>query len=299
MKLITYTYSGDTRTGVVSGDAVIDLATADPGIPTEMQALLEGGEAMLARAARAAEAGAPTAPLSDVKLESPILSPPKILAVGLNYKDHFLELPEEVRKRVGNKLPETPIIFNKQSTSATGPYAPVYRPLESQELDYEAELGVVIGKTCRRVSKANAFDVVAGYTVLNDVTVRDWQRAAPTMTMGKSWDSHCPMGPAIVTKDEIQDPQNLNVSLTVDGEQRQKFNTGDMLFDIATQIEYLSTAFTLTPGDIIATGTSAGVATFMPGRPYLKEGQTCRVEIEGLGYIENSIELDEGESFIR
>lgn len=299
MRLITFTHEGTTRTGVLRNDGIIDLKATNYSIPDDMTALLRGGEAMLEKVAEALETGTPIAKISDVKLESPVLSPPKILAVGLNYEDHFKEIPEVVRKKVGNKLPETPIIFNKQSTSATGPYDSVYRPVESDELDYEAELGVVIGKTCRRVSKENAFEVVVGFTILNDVTIRDWQRAAPTMTMGKSWDSHCPMGPAIVTKDEVTDPENLNVVLTVDGDVRQKFNTGDMLFNIATQIEYLSTAFTLTPGDVIATGTSAGVATFMPNQPYLREGQTCRVEIDELGYIENKVELDQGESFIR
>lgn len=299
MRLVTFTKDGSTRTGALRADEVVDLNATDASIPAEMVALLEGGEAMLAKAAQAAQTGQAAANIQDIKLESPVLRPPKILAVGVNYKAHFLEIPEETRKKVGGKLPEAPIIFNKQSTSATGPYDPVFRPIESNELDYEAELGVVIGKTCRRVSKEQAFDVVAGYTVVNDVTVRDWQRKGPTMTMGKSWNSHCPMGPAIVTKDEIDDPEDLRVVLTVDGDERQNFNTKDMVFGIAAQIEFLSTAFTLVPGDVIVTGTSAGVATFMPGQPYLKEGQSCRVEIDNLGYIENKIALDEGESFIR
>ncbi|MEM6832504.1 MAG: fumarylacetoacetate hydrolase family protein [Pseudomonadota bacterium] len=299
MRLVTFTKDGSTRTGALRADEVVDLNATDASIPAEMVALLEGGEAMLAKAAQAAQTGQAAANIQDIKLESPVLRPPKILAVGVNYEAHFLEIPEDTRKKVGGKLPESPIIFNKQSTSATGPYDPVFRPIESNELDYEAELGVVIGKTCRRVSKEQAFDVIAGYTVVNDVTVRDWQRKGPTMTMGKSWNSHCPMGPAIVTKDEIDDPEDLRVVLTVDGDERQNFNTKDMVFGIAAQIEFLSTAFTLVPGDVIVTGTSAGVATFMPGQPYLREGQSCRVEIDNLGYIENKIALDEGESFIR
>ncbi|MEM7570571.1 MAG: fumarylacetoacetate hydrolase family protein [Pseudomonadota bacterium] len=299
MRLITFTHNGSTRTGALRGNDVIDLNAVDASIPKEMVALLQGGDGMLSAAAKAADTGPALAQVGDVALESPILLPPKILAVGVNYEDHFLEIPEETRKKVGGKLPDSPIIFNKQSTSATGPYAPVFRPVESHELDYEAELGVVIGKTCRRVSKENAFDVVAGYVIANDVTVRDWQRKGPTMTMGKSWDSHCPMGPALVTKDEIENPEDLNVILTVDGDKRQSFNTKDMVFGIAEQIAFLSTAFTLTPGDVIVTGTSAGVATFMPGQPYLKEGQVCRVAIDQLGHIENTIALDPGESFVR
>lgn len=299
MKLVTFTHGGLTRTGVMAGDGIIDLNAADSSIPSEMVALLNGGDAMLAKAAAAAETEGLILPVSEVTLESPILLPPKILAVGLNYMDHFNELPDHVKKAVGGKPPERPVIFNKQNTSVAAPYGAVKRPVESQEFDYEAELGVVIGKTCRRVPKEQAFDVIAGYTVINDLTIRDWQRATPTMTMGKSWDTHCPMGPCIVTKDEIGDAENLRVVLSVDGEVLQDFNTGDMLFDIAAQIEHLSTAFTLTPGDVIATGTSAGVAHFRPGQPFLKEGQTCRVEIENIGAIENKIELDAGESFIR
>ena len=177
---------------------------------------------------------------ADVQLLSPVSKPSKILAVGLNYVQHILEIPEKVRKARGFQVPKTPVIFNKQSTSANGPYDPIFLPAESNQLDYEAELGVIIGKTCRRVSEADAMQVVAGYTVLNDVTIRDWQQAAPTMTMGKSWDSHCPMGPALVTADEIADPYNLNVRLTVDGEERQNYNTGAMHFNIAQQIAYLS-----------------------------------------------------------
>lgn len=300
MKLVTFTYGDRTCTGAMVGDRIVDLNAADPGIPDEMVALLRGGDAMLAAAANVAEAASSSAiPTADVTLESPVLLPPKILAVGLNYMDHFNELPDHVKKAVGGKPPERPVIFNKQSTSATAPYAAVKRPIESHEFDYEAELGVVIGKTCRRVSREKAFDVIAGFTVLNDLTIRDWQRATPTMTMGKSWDTHCPMGPCIVTKDEIGNAEDLRVVLSVDGEVLQDFNTGDMLFDIAAQIEHLSTAFTLTPGDVIATGTSAGVAHFRPGQPFLKEGQTCRVEIEKIGAIENKVELDSGESYIR
>lgn len=172
-------------------------------------------------------------------------------------------------------------------------------PAESNGMDYEAELGMVVGKTCRRVREREAMRVVAGYVILNDVTIRDWQRATPTMTMGKSWDSHCPMGPALVTADEVPGPHALGVRLTVDGEERQNFNTADMHFGIPAQIAHLSTAFTLLPGDVIATGTSAGVAVFRPGRPWLTEGQVVRIEIDGLGHIENRVVQDEGERYIR
>ncbi|MEM1224032.1 MAG: fumarylacetoacetate hydrolase family protein [Verrucomicrobiota bacterium] len=241
----------------------------------------------------------PTIAVGGVTLNSPILRPRKLMAIGLNYMDHFDEVPEEIKQRAGFKIPETPILFNKQVTSITGPFDSVHLPPESNELDYEAELAVVIGKTCRRVAPEDVPKVIAGYTISNDVSIRDWQRAAPTMIMGKSWDTHCPLGPALVTPDELPDPVDLKVKLTVDGETRQEFQTADMLFDIATQISYMSTAFTLEPGDVLLTGTSAGVGFFWPGGGLLKDGQVVRIEIEHLGAIENTVVADLGESFIR
>ncbi|MEL6831210.1 MAG: fumarylacetoacetate hydrolase family protein [Pseudomonadota bacterium] len=299
MKLITYTHQGSTRIAALRGDDVVDLNAADSALPTDMRVLLEGGDAMMAKAKAAAESGAATAKLSDVKLESPVHTPRRILAVGLNYMAHYLELPEEIRKNRFPKPPETPVIFNKQTTSVNGPYDDIYLPPESPELDFEAELGVVIGKTCRRVPIDRAHEVIAGYTVLNDVTIRDWQRAAPTMTVGKSFDSHCPMGPTMVTPDEISDPANLQVKCWVDGELRQDFNTNDMIINVAKVINYLSTAFTLLPGDIIASGTSSGVALWAPGQPWLKEGQVCKVEIEEIGMIENKVVLEQAETIIQ
>ncbi|MEM7281426.1 MAG: fumarylacetoacetate hydrolase family protein [Pseudomonadota bacterium] len=299
MRLLTFTHNGATRTGALRDDKIVDLNATDSEVPADMLALLQGGDAVMARAHAAAESGEAALALTEVKLESPILMPPKILAIGLNYLAHFEEIPDEIKQKRGLKLPTVPWIFNKQNTSANGPYDPIMLPPESPQLDYEGELGVIIGKSARRVSKEKAFDVVAGYTVLNDVTIRDWQRATPTMTMGKSWDSHCPMGPVIVTKDEISGPPALNVRVTVDGEEKQNFNTEDMLFDIPTAIEHLSTAFTLHPGDVIASGTSAGVALFRPGQPWLQEGQVVRVEIDEIGHLENTVVKDDGESFIR
>lgn len=299
MRLISYTINGETRVGALRGDEVVDLNRTDGAIPADMIALLEGGDAMMARAAEAAESGAAAAALADVRLASPVPTPPRILAVGLNYLEHFYEIPAEIREKRGMKVPEVPVIFNKQNTSAAGPGDPILLPPESAEIDYEAELGVVIGKTCRRVSEEDAMQVVAGFVIVNDVTVRDWQRATPTMTMGKSWDSHCPMGPALVTPDDIADPHALQVRLTVDGVERQNFNTGEMHFRIERQIAHLSTAFTLLPGDVIATGTSAGVAVFRPDKPWLSDGQVVRIEIDGLGHIENQVVRDAGEKFIR
>lgn len=299
MKLITYIHNNVTRIGALTDDGIIDLNATDSSLPSDMISLLEGGDAMMAKAKAVANSGKASLTLNDVQLKSPITNPAKILAAGLNYEDHLMEVPEHIRIERKLTMPPVPLIFNKQSTSVNGPYDKVALPPESEQMDYEAELAVVIGKECRRVSEEDAYKVIAGYTILNDVTIRDWQIASPTMTMGKSWDTHCPMGPALVTADEIADPHKLNVRLTVDGDERQNYNTSSMYFDIPKQIAHLSTAFTLRPGDIIATGTSAGVAMFAEGHPWLKEGQVVRVDIDGLGYIENTIEADKSGSYIR
>jgi 2-keto-4-pentenoate hydratase/2-oxohepta-3-ene-1,7-dioic acid hydratase in catechol pathway len=299
MKLATYTNNGITRIGAITDNGLVDLNSADASLPVDMLTLLEGGDEMMATAREAISRAETTTALSDIKLACPLPNPPRIFAVALNYMDHFYEVPESVRDAHKIKPPEIPVIFNKQTTSANGPYDPVDLPEESSQLDYEGELAVVIGKTCRRVPQDRAFEVIAGYTVLNDVTIRDWQLATPTMTMGKSWDSHCPMGPVIVTSDEIPEPENLRVTTSVDGEVRQSFNTKDMIFGIAKQIQHISTAITLLPGDIIATGTSAGVALFRDGQPFLKEGQKVKVEIEKIGYIENPVAREKEPTFIR
>ena len=285
MRLITFTQNGSTRIGRLNGDAVTDFSQSTPDLPTDMVAFLEAGDAAMdaARAAEGTHFG-----LTDVKLESPVLKPSKMLAVALNYRDHLEEVQEA---RPEFPTPTVPILFTKQNTSVNGPYDPIYLPKESEQLDYEAELAIVIGKRARRVPKERAMEVVAGSTINNDVTIRDWQLASPTMTIGKSWDSHCPLGPALVTLDEV-DPTNLDFTCTVNGEVRQKSNTSNLIFDIPTLIEHVSTALTLMPGDVILTGTTSGVALWMPGQPWLKEGDRVRVEIDQLGAIENEVALD-------
>lgn len=288
MRLVTFTEGGATRIGILKGERIVDLSAVAPDLPREMVAFLEGGEKTMAAARKAAEAEG-TLALADVTLESPVLRPPKILAVGLNYREHVEE--------TGRDLPTVPIIFNKQSTAATGPFAPILRPPESVAMDYEGEMGVVIGRRCRRVPKERYAEVIAGYTVLNDVTIRDWQRRSPTMTMGKSWDTHCPMGPALVTADEV-DISKLELKTLVNGEVRQHSDTSYLIFDVPTLIEHLSMAFTLEPGDVIATGTCACVAAAMDCQPWLKDGDVVRVEIETLGAIENRVADDPGGTII-
>jgi len=282
MKLATFTHQGKTRVGAVVGSEIADLTAA--GQPATMLALLEGGDAAMA-SAKAAVAKAPRLALADVRLEAPIARPPKILAVGLNYRAHAMEC--------GMPIPVVPIIFNKQSTSATGPFDQVDRPRESEQIDYEGELAIVIGKRCRRVSAADARSVVAGYAVANDVSVRDWQLRVPTMTMGKSWDTHCPFGPWITTADEVPDPGALDLKTWVNGELRQSANTSDLIFTCDQIVEHLSTAFTLEPGDLIVTGTPSGVGLWMDPKAWLKDGDIVKIEIAGLGTIENRV-VDEG-----
>ena len=281
MKLVTFTHGNRTRIGLVDGDAVVDLAAPAPGLPTEMVALLAAGADALDAARGALGGNAPRLPLDEVHLESPILRPPKILAVGLNYRDHVEE--------AGMEVPKFPMIFNKQSTSAHPPYDPFHMPRASSALDYEGELSVVVGRTCRHVPRGRAHEVIAGYTVANDVSVRDWQLRVPTFTMGKSFDTHCPLGPWIVTADELPDPHSLDLKTWVNGELRQSSNTKHLIFDCFTLVEHLSTAFTLEPGDLIVTGTPGGVGIAAKPPKLLKVGDVVRIAIDGIGEIENAV----------
>jgi 2-keto-4-pentenoate hydratase/2-oxohepta-3-ene-1,7-dioic acid hydratase in catechol pathway len=280
MKLATFTHDGTTRIGVVDGDRIVDLAAAAPELPREMVQLLEAGDPAL-KTARAAVGTGPSLALADVHLEAPIGRPPKFLAVGLNYADHVRE--------AGIETPAHPTIFNKQSTCIAGPTDPVHVPRASHVLDYEGELGFVIGKRCRHVSREDAADVIAGYLIVDDVTVRDWQLRIPTWTMGKSFDTHGPIGPWIVTPDEIDDPHQLRLRTWVNDELRQDSNTKELIFDCYTLVEHFSTAFTLEPGDIIATGTPSGVGIAMKPPKLLVAGDVVRIEIEGIGEIENPV----------
>ncbi len=286
MRLVTFSHGGSTRIGVLDGEQVIDLAAAAPSLPSEMCAFLAAGRDALETARGAS--GARLA-LADVTLESPVLRPPKILAVGLNYADHVAES--------GMEKPKFPMIFNKQSTSVVGPDADVHVPRVSKLLDYEGELAVVIGRRCRHVPKDRAQEVIAGYTICNDVSVRDWQIRVPTFTMGKSFDTHCPLGPAIVTADEIGGPSDLELKTLVNGEVRQHSNTKELIFDCFDLVEHLSTAFTLEPGDVISTGTPGGVAVAMKPPKWLVAGDVMRVEIAGLGALENTV-VDEPDTVL-
>jgi len=281
MKLCTFTHAGATRPGVVLDDAVVDLSAAAPELPREMCALLAAGPAALHAAANAATRTKGRLALADVRLAPPILRPPKLLAIGLNYADHVAE--------AGLETPKLPTVFNKQSTCVAGPHDPVHMPRVSSALDYEGELGFVIGRRCRHVPRARAPEVIAGYLVVNDVTVRDWQLRVPTWTMGKSFDTHGPLGPWLTTADEAGDPHGLRLRTWVNGELRQDSSTKQLIFDCFALVEHLSTAFTLEPGDVVATGTPGGVGIALKPPRLLSVGDVVRVEIDGLGALENTV----------
>jgi 2-keto-4-pentenoate hydratase/2-oxohepta-3-ene-1,7-dioic acid hydratase in catechol pathway len=271
--------------GIVAGDEVADLSAAD--VPSEPAAALAAvGRDGLEKLA----AGAPRLPLAEARLLAPA-SPRKYLAIALNYADHIAEM--------GMEAPEVPVFFNKQVTCVTGPGAEVHMPKVSTLLDYEAELALVIGKRCRHVPVERAHEVIAGYTCANDLSVRDWQGRAQTMTIGKSFDTHGPLGPWLVTPDEVGDPQNLRVRCYVNDELRQDASTAEMVFDCFQQVSHLSEAFTLEPGDVIATGTPAGVGLGrQPFREYLLHvGDTVRVEIERVGELVNTV-VEEPEGYL-
>lgn len=264
MRLARFTHDGTEQIGAVVDDAVVPL----PGVTSVLEPV-------------AAVPDGPGIPLAEVRLLAPIARPPKFLAAGLNFHDHIAE--------TGRDAPTWPVFFNKQSTCVVGPGDAVHRPAVSELLDYEGELGVVIGRRCRHVPAADALGVVAGYLIVNDVSVRDWQLNSPTMTMGKSFDTHGPIGPWLTTVDEIDDPHDLSIRTWLNDELVQDGTTASMVFDIGTQIETLSTAFTLEPGDIIATGTPAGVGIVRQPPLWMKAGDVVRVAIEGLGELENPI----------
>jgi len=287
MKLVTFEHGGATRVGVVAEDAVVDLAAAEPSLPRTMIAFLEAGPAALDAARRAAAATGARIPLTEVTLRAPVPRPPKFLAIGLNYADHIAEA-----RPAGYQATEAPIFFNKQSTCVVGPGAPIHVPRASHRLDYEGELAFVIGRACRHVPRDRAHEVVAGFTIVNDVSVRDWQRRTPTMTMGKSFDTHGPMGPWLVTPDEIGDPHALAIRTWVNDELRQDSNTKHLIHDCWAQIEHLTTAFTLEVGDVISTGTPAGVGGAMKPPKWLVAGDRVRIEIEKIGVLENPV-IDE------
>lgn len=226
---------------------------------------------------------------SEVTWLAPVDEPQKYLGIGMNYAAHAREA-----ERAGIPIPQNQMWFNKQVSCIVGPQADIVKPVVSDELDYEIELGVVIARRCRHVPAAEARSVIGGYLVSNDVSVRDWlQKRSPTFTLGKSFDTHGPIGPWLTTDDAVDDPLDLQMTLTVNGEVRQRGRTDDMIYDIYEQIAYLTQVMTLMPGDILATGTPSGIGA--PTGRFLEVGDIVRAEIDGLGAIENRVVAEEAD----
>ena len=290
MKLCTFTHGQRTRIGVVVGELVIDLPAVVPELPSDMIAFLEAGDEAMARAAEAQTKPDVSFPVADVVLEAPVPRPGKILAIGLNYADHVAE--------TGGTAPSVQMWFNKQTTATNRPYGSINKPAVSDTLDYEGELAFVIGKRAKHVPKERAHEVIAGYCCGNDVSVRDWQAASRTMQIGKSFDTHAPFGPWIVTPDEVEDPHNLGIRTVVNDEVRQNSNTEHLIFNCFEQVEHLTKSFTLEPGDVIFTGTSSGVAAAMRPPKWLKVGDEVRIEIEKVGYIEHTVVEEDAKTVV-
>jgi len=278
MKLATFSAGDAPELGLVWGDRIVSISRALPQLPRDMQALI-GGWAEFEAPIRQLS-GSPSLPLDQVRLLAPVRRPGKIMAIGLNYADHIAES--------GLGTPENQIWFSKAVTSVNDPFGVIQIPKVSQAVDYEAELVAVVGKGGRHVSRDAAPGALFGYCVGNDATERAWQHRTPQWVVGKSFDSHAPFGPWITTADELPDPHGLDIRCLVNGEVRQSSNTRHLVFDVWAQVEHLSQAMTLEPGDLIFTGTPGGVGAAMNPRVFLKAGDVVRVEIEKLGAIENA-----------
>lgn len=286
MKIVTYATSQGPKTGVLKGERVVDLESC--GFPADMISLISSGIDPNAINTQLDRGTSKT--LSEVELLAPVTNPGKVLAIGLNYGDHIEES--------GMDAPKHQVWFNKQHNCINGPYAPINLPAVSSALDYEAELCVVIGKRCKHVPRERAQEVIAGYCVGNDVSVRDWQLRVPTFQIGKSFDTHGPIGPYLVTPDEVGDPHDLDIRCLVNGEERQSSNTKHLIFDCFDAIAHLTQAFTLDIGDVLFMGTPAGVGVAMKPPLFLKEGDVVRVEIDKVGHIENKVVAESMETVI-
>ena len=292
MKLANYTTAnsdqpGDQiKAGVIDGESIVDLSSC--GINASLLDLIKQG--LDPKAIETAIGSGKSIPLSQVNLKAPSTRPGKILAIGLNYRDHIEES--------GMEAPEHQVWFNKQHHCINDPFGDINLPSVSTMLDYEAELCLIIGKRCKHVPRERAHEVIAGYCCGNDVSVRDWQLRAQTFQIGKSFDTHGPIGPYLVTPDELGDPHNLDIQCSVNGQLRQHSNTKHLIFDCYDAVAHLSQAFVLEPGDVLFMGTPAGVGMAMKPPCWLTVGDKVRVEIEKLGYIENTVVAEEARTII-
>lgn len=287
MKLVTFSLDGQMRLGALrtdgSGNWVTDLNRLNPRLPPELIAFLQAGAEALALAQTAVSNATPEQWIdcAAVKLKAPIMRPGKIICIGQNYLEHA--------KESGASRPPFPIIFAKYANTVIGPGEPIVIPRAVEKPDYEGELAVVIGRRGRDIPEAEALSYVAGYMPLNDVSARDWQNRTGQWVIGKTCDTFCPMGPALVTADEVPDPQNLHLRTVIGDEVLQVGYTGDMIFSVAFLIADMSRVMTLEPGDVIATGTPPGIGAARVPPRWLRPGDVVRVEIDGVGVLENPV----------
>ena len=275
MRLCTFTLDGETRTGIVVGGNVIET-----GVPGTMIDVICDWDSLKPQLEAKVCAGGGV-PLASVKLEAPVQRPGKIFAIGLNYADHIEE------SKMGT--PERQVWFTKAQTSVNGPYDDIEIARGTMTNDYEVELVAIVGKGGKHIAEADASNAIFGYCVGNDLTERMWQHAVPQWSLGKSFDTHAPMGPWIVTADELGDPHELGIRCFVNGEKRQDSNTRHLVFDVWQQVAHLSVGMTLEPGDCLFTGTPGGIGAAMDPRQFLQPGDVVRSEIDGLGHIEGSM----------
>jgi 2-keto-4-pentenoate hydratase/2-oxohepta-3-ene-1,7-dioic acid hydratase in catechol pathway len=284
MRFVSFLLDGDPRVGAETTRGIVDFRVAAPALPRTLLELLAAGDAAHRTAqavvARALDDGVGIVASARVRVLAPLPRPGKIFGIGLNYRDHAEE--------TGNKMPEVPMVFSKAVTAVIGPGVAIEIPPASAYIDYEGELAVVIGKRAKRVARREALSHVAGYTIMNDVTARDYQTRSGHC-MGKSFDTFAPMGPALVTLDELADPHGLDLRTVVSGTEMQHSNTGQLIFDVPALIEFISAGVTLVPGDVITTGTPAGVGVRRQPPRFLKPGDTVRIEIAGIGALENPV----------
>jgi 2-keto-4-pentenoate hydratase/2-oxohepta-3-ene-1,7-dioic acid hydratase in catechol pathway len=273
---------GSARFGIETAGGIVDVHAADPSLPATLhEYLIKLDELQPRLAALAQKTPEKTYARDAVTLHPPIAHPQKIICIGLNYRDHAAEVKMD--------LPEHIAVFPKWPNTLIGDGAPIVIPAESHRIAYDVELTFVIGKRGRHIPKEKAYEYIAGYTIMNDVSIRDYQMRTSQWAMGKSWDTHGPLGPVVVTTDEIPDPQNLFIRTSIGGEMLQDSHTSQMVFGVATIVEQLSQVMTLEPGDIVATGTPAGVGTSRNPRRWMKAGERVRLEIEKIGVLENPL----------
>jgi 2-keto-4-pentenoate hydratase/2-oxohepta-3-ene-1,7-dioic acid hydratase in catechol pathway len=285
MKLATFRHHGTPKYGVVEGEEVVDVSDL-PGAPAGLRELLERSAEGLAWVRQAARLG-PRLPLAQVQLCAPVPAPRKFLGLGGNYASHL-----EEAARLGLVRPAGQVWFNKQVSCVAGPYDPVHKPRISDQFDYEGELGVVIGQRCRHVRADEADAVIAGYVVVNDMSVRDWQLRAPTHTLGKSFDTHGPFGPWLVTRDEIADNQLMTLVTRLNGQEMQRTTTDKLIHSIPRQIAHISAFTPLAPGDVIVTGTPGGVGAKRTPPVWMKAGDVVEVEVDAIGVLRNGVRAE-------